>query len=103
MKVGELWLVNYPYNDDPAQSKYRPALIILGEDENGHVKCAKITGSVWRATEEDFIIIDWLGANLTKKSLAELTRIELIDKQEFSRKIGQLTREDLITLYSKLI
>lgn len=102
MQIGELWLVNYPY-ENSEEKKYRPALVILGEDENGNLKCAKITGSIWRKTDNDFIIIDWQQANLTKESLAELKRIELIHKSEFKKKIGELSINDLITLYSKIV
>lgn len=97
MKFGELWWVDYPF-EDVNGSKVRPALVIITKNDDEEIGCTKVTGTLERKRGNDFIIKEWQKANLKKESLVELRKRKLIHKDKFKTKIGNLDRSDLLQL-----
>lgn len=100
VQVGELYWVDFPYQDSE-ESEIRPAIIVLREIK-GKVVCVKVTGSCWRKEKNDFVIMDWKQAGLTKESLAEMKRMEIVELKKLHEKIGKLTNKDKKRLFKAM-
>lgn len=101
-ETGEVYYVDFPYEEKDGKSKQRPVLVILEKNDDGNIKCAKITGSTNRKKQYDFVLKDREHVGLDKESLVELNRIELVNEKEFFKKIGEISDDDLETMFTNL-
>lgn len=89
MKTGEVWQVNFPYEDDINKSKPRPAIILDIDDEMLEVLSIKVTTHKPR-DEYDIPIFKWKETNLPEPSYARVSKVQLLKKESFIRKFGEL-------------
>ena len=91
---GDVWLVNFPLEEDPTKFLSRPAIIInVGILE---VLSVKITKTEPRDEDQyDMPIVYWQQANLRFKSTARISKTVYINKSQFIHQIGILHKEDL--------
>lgn len=100
MNLGEVWYVNFPYEEDPSQSSHRPCIIL--DVENLEVLSMKVTKHEPR-DEYDVPIFKWREANLDYPSYARVKKTILITKDSFDRKIGDIHRDDLNNITRKFM
>jgi len=84
--------VPFPYSENEAKYKYRPALVL----DSNHIltMTAKITGSN-KKTFLDYEIRDWKEAGLSKPSVIQLGRKIIFDNTKVIGKIGHLSEYDI--------
>jgi mRNA interferase MazF len=88
---GDLVLVAFPYVES-AQSKYRPALVLLdsGDDD---IVVARVTTQMAR-TPHDGLLADWQGAGLLALSVVRLHKLATLGKAIVRRRFGQIGSGD---------
>lgn len=91
MKVGEVWAVDFPFEDDPTQSKIRPCVII--DVDKLEVLSIKVTTHEPR-DEFDVPIFKWQTANLPEPSYARVSKSMILSQNVFKRKFGILEDND---------
>jgi hypothetical protein len=91
MNVGEVWSVDFPYEDDPTKSKIRPCIII--DVDNLEVLSLKVTRHEAR-DEYDIPIFKWREANLLEPSFARVSKYLTLPKESFIKKYGDLNTMD---------
>jgi mRNA-degrading endonuclease toxin of MazEF toxin-antitoxin module len=87
MNVGDIWFVDFPFEDDKSQSKERPCIII--DVDTLEVLSIKVTTHKPR-DEYDIPIFKWREANLSEPSFARVSKTMAFSKNDFIRKIGEL-------------
>lgn len=100
MNVGEVWGVDFPFEDDPTQSKVRPCIIL--DVETLEVLSVKVTRHEPR-DEFDIPIFKWQEANLLEPSYARVSKTLLIPKNSFTKKYGMLNEIDLRNIINAFI
>ena len=101
MDIGEIWGVDFPFDDDSSQSKIRPCLIL--DVETLEVLSLKVTTHVAR-DEYDIPIFKWRDANLPKPSFARTSKAVSLPKKSFLKKYGKIDDMDfgnIIEAYMK--
>jgi mRNA interferase MazF len=100
MKRGEVWWVSF----DPALgteiTKTRPAVVVSNDSANAHLRrvvVVPLTSSTERVYPGEALVES--GGSLSK---AMSDQIMAADKRRFSRRIGQLSREDMKKLEAAL-
>lgn len=94
MNKGEVWFVEFPYDDDPGKTANRP-VVVLDENVLG-VLSVKITKHAVRSEDKyDVPIIYWQQAQLRLASTARVSKVILLSKNDFIFKIGDLHPDDL--------
>jgi hypothetical protein len=88
MNVGEVWVVDFPFEDDPTQSKLRPCIIM--DVEILEVLSIKVTSHESR-DDYDIPIFKWKEANLVEPSCARVSKIMTLPKKAFIRKFGTIS------------
>ena len=102
MIEGEIWLVNFPLEEDNTQFLSRPAVILNANLDD--VLAIKVTKTEPRSNDDFDVSIDnWQYANLNYKSTARVSKTQNINKHQFKHKIGNLHFSDLIKLQNKYI
>ena len=91
MDVGEVWEVNFPFDDDDSQSKRRPCVIM--DIDTLEVLSLKVTTHEPR-DEYDIPIFKWRDANLLEPSFARVSKVAFIKKNDFLMKNGELELSD---------
>lgn len=94
-KVWDIWYIDYAFDDDPEQSKDRPALITSVNPLSFVV--LKITGHEPR-DEYDYEIKKWQEAGLEKKSCIRTKHRLSAQEADFRRKAGELHKIDRMCL-----
>ncbi len=97
MEKGEIWFVEFPLEENSNAIINRP-VIVLDENILG-VLSIKITKHKIR--EEDLYdvpIVYWEDANLKLASTARVSKIMLLNKDNFLFKIGNLHNDDLLRI-----
>lgn len=91
---GEVWFVEFPLEEDPNQSINRP-VVVLDEDKLG-VLSVKITKHSVRENDPyDTPILYWQEANLKLASTARVSKVMILNPDNFIFKIGDLNPDDL--------
>lgn len=89
----DIVLIDFPYEDDPRQSKIRPAVVISKDNNSLEILIIKITSHPSR-TEYDYQIVEWVKANLKVPSTARCNKSLVILPSQIIRKIGMLEMSD---------
>ena len=87
MNVGEVWEVNFPFEDDETQSKKRPCIIM--DVETLKVLTIKVTTHGAR-DKYDIPIFKWKEVNLLEPSYARVSKVAFIAKTDLVKKYGEL-------------
>lgn len=96
-RIGEIWLAEFVFEDNPNIKKKRPVLIL----ENGFasVFSAKITSHSPRQNAlGEYEIIKWKEAGLLFQSTIRLSKIIRIQDADFYQKLGNLQEVDLLNV-----
>lgn len=94
MNKGEVWLVEFPLEENPERTLNRP-VVVLDENLLG-VLSVKITKhKVRREDPYDTPIIYWEEASLRLASTARVSKVTLLNKDSFIFKIGDLHKDVL--------
>ena len=91
--VGEIWAANFAYEDDPLQTKLRPALVISADQST----CVCILLAVSSRTPKpnyDYPIKYWQAAGLSKPSCVRLESAVEFVFTDLEFKIGKLHQKD---------
>ena len=103
MLKGEVWLAEFPFEDNPSQSKIRPVVILdNGNLEEFKVLSVKVTSKFAR-DEYDVPIIYWQQARLRVPSIARTSKFISLPKHVFKYKLGDLHDDDMKLLETKFI
>lgn len=101
----DVWFADFPYEDDPAQSKDRPVIVLDVDDETCTVLSMKVTSTA-PVTEYEIELFDWEKIPLNHKSTAVASSVMLVSKRRFRKKIGRLSNDDwqnVLTLYEQYL
>lgn len=89
----DVWFAEFPFADDPSQSKDRPVIVLDVDDDTCKVLSMKITSSSPRS-EFEIELFDWAEIPLNHKSTADASSVRFVAKDDFRRKIGRLSDDD---------
>ncbi|MCM3616661.1 type II toxin-antitoxin system PemK/MazF family toxin [Sutcliffiella horikoshii] len=99
-ELGQIYYINKEYDDDPEQSKRRPAIIVDIDEENNKVYTLVATTSKGKKNPETYHdqfkhpIYNWRRAGLTEPSWALcLTQLEL-HQSALLEYVGELEDQD---------
>lgn len=112
-KSKEVWFAKFPFEENDGRFKIRP-VIVLSEITGSEVEVAeviedeylsvKVTSHPERKEDDgDTVIIKWKEANLTKPSVARVSKTMNIPLSQFIRKVGQTDDEDFINILQKFM
>ena len=103
-KAGEVWLINFPFEEDLTQIKKRPGVVLDVDHEILKVLTIKVTKHKPKDYDKyDTEIFYWKEAKLKFKSTARISKTMLLDKDKFIHKIGDLHPDDLTDIQNKFI
>lgn len=101
-KAGEVWFAEFPFEEDPSSFSNRP-VVVLDEDTLG-VLSVKVTKHKPRQSDPyDVPIVHWSEAGLDFVSTARISKVILLQPDDFIFKIGDLIPEDLTMIEQKYI
>lgn len=99
---GDVWLVNFPLEEDPSQFLSRPVIVL--NVETLEVLSVKVTKTEPRTEDVyDVPIVYWQEASLKFKSTARISKTMYINKSQFIHQIGTLHPEDFLTVQNLFI
>ena len=94
---GEVWFVSFPYEEDPTKFSNRPVIVL--DAYKRMVLSVKITKHKVRSTDPyDTPILYWSTAGLRMASTARVSKVQLLDENNFIFKIGDLHPDDLTAI-----
>jgi len=108
----EVWLANFPFEEDPQTSKLRPVIVLSQTDDGITVAdfnedsylSVKVTKHEIREEDKfDTIIVKWKEASLHKKSVARVSKTKNLSSSEFIRKIGDADECDFENILTKYV
>jgi mRNA-degrading endonuclease toxin of MazEF toxin-antitoxin module len=100
--AGDVWLVNFPLEEDSTQFLPRPVVVL--NVETLEVLSVKVTKTDPRDYDDyDIPIVYWQEANLRFKSTARVSKTIYINISQFKHKIGTLHQDDLILIQNLFI
>lgn len=108
MKLGDIYHVrDYPYDERDGRASDRPAIFIREENDKIHVLLIKLTTQLRHLGKDkytaDFLVEGWEEAGLDKESLAQISKMAIIPRENLDKKIGELIQEDLDRLKENFI
>ena len=92
--LGEVWWTQFPFQEIDI-SKRRPAIVI---DENTIVVLAMMVTSKDKKNPYSIKIDDWVDAGLARESWARIDRVVSMDEWRMEKKIGDLSKRDLLKI-----
>lgn len=102
LNVGEVWFVEFPYEEDPTIIKNRPVIVI--DQQTLGVLSVKVTKHAVRDDDPyDTPILHWQEANLRLASTARISKVMLLSSDAFIFKIGNLHPDDLAKIQEEYI
>ena len=108
MNVGDVYYIDFPYDDNPEQSKKRPAVVILAVvPEQDSISVLKITTQEHHG-KYNVPILDLKSAGLNRNSYVQCNRLETVSKERIvslrynpSGYYGTLCKQDLENVQNK--
>jgi hypothetical protein len=102
MDIGEIWWVEFPYEEEGStESSIRPC-IIMNVDENLEVLSIKVTKHRPR-DDYDIPIFKWQEANLKLPSYARVSKSLIFKQDSFLKKIGDMNGADFKNIINAFI
>lgn len=112
----EVWIAKFPFEEDNSQYRIRPVIILgttLTDDEVEVVDIeeleekylsTKITTHECRQNDKfDTIIVKWREANLTRESVARVSKTIVFERSQLLRKIGDADESDFFNILERYI
>lgn len=112
----EVWIAKFPFEEDNSQYRIRPVIILgttLTDDEVEVVDIeeleekylsTKITTHECRQNDKfDTIIVKWREANLTRESVARVSKTIVLERSQLLRKIGDADESDFLNILERYI
>lgn len=102
---GDVWRIDFVYEDDPSLSKKRPVVVAIIEEGQSSAIVVKITGHGPRPEFPGEVRIgDWADAGLSKPSTVRCSKSLVIDLAVFTdaEYYGHLSQEDEIAVANGL-
>ena len=91
---GEVWFVEFPFDDDPTKFSNRPVVVL--DTDNLNVLSVKVTKHDAREEDDyDTPVIYWKEAKLHFASTARISKVINLNRNNFIHKIGDLDKKDL--------
>jgi mRNA-degrading endonuclease toxin of MazEF toxin-antitoxin module len=100
--LGEIWMADFPYEDDSSQSDERPVVIVGVDGELCLCATLMITSKDSAKDHYRYEIRHWRYAGLIKKSYIRVSRKHTFYISPLHRHIGCLHQEDQINLWFKI-
>ncbi|HNP19866.1 MAG TPA: type II toxin-antitoxin system PemK/MazF family toxin [Fulvivirga sp.] len=100
MKKGDVVLIPFPFSDLTGK-KNRPALILV--DSTYDVTVAFITTQLKWKENHDISLEPSMQNGIKKSSLIRLSKLMTIDKNLVIGKLGEISKQEIITVNSQLI
>lgn len=100
MKPGEIYLVNFPY-EDTNQVKTRPAVVLLADNENHTFMALKITKTQRSYDSFNIPIFDWPTSGLRYQSYIRCNKLQSFSTNDIftttksNGYLGKLSNEDM--------
>lgn len=99
LNKGDVWFVDYPYEEDSKQSKRRPVVIVETQDGFSLAIGIKVTTHAPRLWDPfDIEIKEYLLAGFKKPSTARTAHNREFITSKFLRQLGVLHRKDLLNV-----
>ena len=112
----EVWIAKFPFEEDNSQYRIRPVIILgttLTDDEVEVVDIeeleekylsTKITTHECRQNDKfDTIIVKWREANLTRESVARVSKTIVLERSQLLRKIGDADESDFFNILERYV
>jgi len=97
---GDIWLVNFPLEEDPTKSLPRPVIVL--NVELPYILSTKITKHNPRdADPYDIPVLHWKDANLNYPSTARISKTLPLKLSNFIYFIGTANTNDLMSIQEK--
>lgn len=95
IKPRQVWMARFPYEDEPAQSKVRPVLVLAVDDESVSVSVLsmKITSTEPRDSY-DFVLDDWADIPIDHQSTICPAHVMALPVSSFKKKLGNISDGD---------
>lgn len=95
MEIGDVYLVNFCYEDRPDLSKLRPAICILTNAHENEFAALKVTTKARTYDKYSIEIIDNRAAGLNFRSFIRCNKIQFFSINDIITKLGNLSHSDL--------
>jgi mRNA interferase MazF len=107
LKKGDIVLVPFPFTDLSA-SKLRPAIVLYTNQSNQDITLCFISSQGIATVQNDEFILNITDPEFSKTGLkavskVRVTRIVTLERQLITRKLGQITIEQIEQLNKKMI
>ena len=107
LKKGDIVLVPFPFTD-LSTSKLRPALVLYTNQSNQDITLCFISSQGLSNIQDDEFILNITDSEFSKTGLkavskVRVTRIVTLERQLITRKLGQITIEQIEQLNKKMI
>ena len=93
IKVGDVVICKFPFDDKPGKIKVRPAVVIDINARGLVVLVLKVTSRPPK-NKYDYELANWDLAGLHKESTVRSNKEELILRNDIAKRIGSLTTKD---------
>jgi mRNA-degrading endonuclease toxin of MazEF toxin-antitoxin module len=101
--AGDVWFVDFPYEEDPKKSSTRPVIVVSVSDDKLKVLSVKVTKHDIRKEDRfDTKIFYWEAAYLRFPSTARISKIRTILSSDFKFRIGKLHPADWENVTNKV-
>ena len=97
----EIWFAQFPLEEDESKKISRPVLVI----DNGKDECLVVKITTHKPRDKDKFDLDikqWEEASLDFPSTARISKLRLLPKTDFIKKIGTIQNKDWIAIEEKL-
>lgn len=88
MKIGDIYRLNYPFDENPSITKERPAMILVIGKSKKDFHALKITSAQRKGYKYDVAISDWQQAGLSKPSYVRCDKIQSFVEQDIVKNAG---------------
>ncbi|NLJ19328.1 type II toxin-antitoxin system PemK/MazF family toxin [Globicatella sulfidifaciens] len=101
VEIGEIWLADFAYADEPNVFKERPVVIANVEDNRCLCIGLKVTSRQSR-NEYDVELKNWANAGLKKPSYVQIRYYQEFRFSDLKTKIGKLDLSDEMNIWHQL-
>lgn len=89
MKIGDIYCLNYPFEEDISKSKERPAMILVVSKNQNDFYALKITSVKRNHYIHDVPIKDWKDAGLSSPSYVRCDKLQSFIKDDIVTSVGK--------------
>lgn len=100
MKIGDVYLVDFPYEENALRSKIRPAVCILISQKNDEFAAIKVTTKERDYDAFSIKIQDCHAAGLNVQSFVRCNKIDFFKQSDIISQLGSLADDDMRSVIS---